>query len=273
MISLSNPSSLYRRAVALALGMLAQAALAAPVFQINTDGSGLAGATSIASLNVTGVGFVQTSPDANAPYLFRFSESGAYRALNEAGTGAFGSRDLTITYTTSGTGSFLDPGALTFDAGIINVYSDAAFDFGTATANYGANNGTLIATFDIFGGGPGAGGLVKVIARARAGSMLDGYFFDADGRDMSTAANTEMTLSVFNQMVNPDQMMISEVICGLADYKGPGCDGTPFFNSQLAFAVQDGGSASLSTVPEPPPLTLLGLSLATLALMRPRRRT
>lgn len=96
----------------LSFALLAQTALASPTWQLNPEGSGASGAVPITALNVGGVGFVQIIPDSSNPTQFTFLEHGAYQAVQSDGTTPFGTRDLTITYSVSGSGSFLNPGAL-----------------------------------------------------------------------------------------------------------------------------------------------------------------
>lgn len=245
-----------------------QAVHAAPVWQVNPGGTGPGGAVAVQALNVGGAGFVQIIPDAANPTAFTFIEHGAYQALQADGVTPFGSRDLTITYAVSGSGSFLDPAALRFNAGSIRLFSDSVFDFGSAAGHYGADNGTALARFDVIGGGVNASGLVNVSAALVGGSLLPGYLFAADGSDLAGTSGVLMNLGVFNQPTQPDGLFVSEIICGLAAYTGPGCDGTPYANSPLAFAVRDGGFVGI-TVPEP---GSLGISLAGLGLLGFARR-
>lgn len=251
-------------ACALALAGCSLWAQAAPTWQINTAGTGPAGATALASLDVAGVGFVQILPDANDPLAFTFIEHGAYRAVQADGTTPFGGNDLTIRYMVGGSGSFLDPSVIRFDSGNIELYSDPAFDFGTTAGNYGADNGTLVARLSVLGGGTAPGGLVTMEAAVIAGSLLPGYFFAADGTDFAALAKVVFSLGVFNQPTLPDALMVSEIICGMAGYAGPGCNGAEYVNTPLAFAVRDGGYVSVTAVPEPP---TAGLAIAGLGLL------
>jgi len=254
----------------------AQGASAAPTWQVNPLGTGPTGAINTSVLDVGGVGFVQIIPSADASGSFQFVEHGAYQLL-QPGTGtAFPGADLTVSYSVSGVGSFLDPLALKFTAGSINMFSDINHDFGSDAAHYGADNGTLIARFNVFGGGIDATGLVSVKALIDAGSMLPGYLFSGSGVDLAGSAETSIELGVFNQTTAPDPLLVSEIVCGLAGHTGAGCNDSPaeFVNSPLAFTVRDGGFAAvIAAVPEPETLVLLlsGLIGLRLTVPRPRR--
>jgi opacity protein-like surface antigen len=143
---------------ALALALSSQAAQAAPEWKINPDGTGAGSATTVSTLDVGGAGFVQILPDIDGP-TFQFVEHGAYQVLK-----AFGTRDLTVTYSVSGTGDFWNPAALRFTSGAIDLYADPISDFASAASNYGADNGTHVARFSVFDGGVTPFGMVGVQA-------------------------------------------------------------------------------------------------------------
>lgn len=260
-------------ACAAALAVLAPLAQAVPVWQLNTAGSGLDEAVALNTLNVAGVGFVQILPDPAHPAAFTFVEYGAYRAVREDGMTPFGTQDLTIRYNVTGRGSFLDPGNISFSAGSVELYADPVFDFATEASAYGADNGTLMARLAVLGGGTEASGLVTISATVVPGSLLPGYLFGADGTDLANAAKVLFSLGIHNQVAVPDDLLISEIVCGMAGYSGAGCDGSTFVNTPLAFTVRDGGYASVSFIPEPPAASLALAALGLLGAVHRRRRT
>lgn len=248
----------------LATALFAHTAQAAPDWQINLSGQGIAGATAVSEVQVGGVGFVEILP--SSPTDFTFVEHGAYRLAMP------GAQEITVTYSVIGSGLFANPFALHFNSGSINLFADPGFDFATGAAHYGANNGSFLGSFSIFDGGVANTGMISLSARLDAGSLVSGYFFDAGGNDLANADNVLMQLGVFNETTAPDALLVSEIVCGLAGYAGPGCDGTPYANSPMAFTVRDGGAISLAAVPEPATSALLiaGLGLIPWAMRRRR---
>ncbi|ANQ86608.1 hypothetical protein dqs_3591 [Azoarcus olearius] len=250
---------------ALALTAIAPVAQAAPVWMVNPEGTGAAGASALQTLGVAGVGFVQLTPDAANPANFTFVEYGAYRAVKGDGTTPYGSNDLTIRYTVSGSGSFLNPASIGFSSGSVEIYSDAAFDYGTSNGTYGADNGTLIAKLSVVGGNTDTTtGAVTISAGVIPGSMLAGYFFDAAGNDLAGFARVLFSMNLRNQFAAPEPLLVSEIVCEMAGHTGAGCDGTPFLPTQFAFLVRDSGFATVQVVPEPP---AGGLALAAVGLL------
>lgn len=269
-----SANGLIRHLSALALLCASQFAIASPAWQINTTGLGAGGATAVSSIAVGGVGFVQILPEGPPSPDYTFIENGAYQLVQPNGS-PFGTNDITVTYAIGGSGSFINPLALSFTSGVINLYVDSVFDFASAASNYGADNGTLLGSFSVLSGGMNTSGLVSLQARLDPGTLLAGYLFDAAGNDLSTAANVLLDLGIYNQVTTPTDLLVSEIVCGLANHGGANCLNTPFANSALAFTVADGGSVSLSVVPEPASLALLlaglGLIPATTRLRNGQR--
>lgn len=246
---------------------------AASSWQINPAGTGVAGASAVTAVDVGGVGFVQIQPDVTNPAAFVFVEHGAYQVLQADQVTPFGSQDLTVTYSITGNGSLFDPTALRFTAGTIDMFVDPVFDFASAAGAYGADNGTRIASFEVFDGGLSSAGLVTLSARLIAGSLAGGYLFSASGDDLASRSGVFLTLGVFNERdASPDALLVSEIACDMASYGGPGCNGASYVDSPFAYAVRDGGFATISAVPEPATTGMLLAGLGVLGAKVRRRR-
>jgi hypothetical protein len=249
----------------LAIALSSHSAFAAGDWMLNPTGSGSASASSLSALNVGGVGYIQFIPDALNPALYTFIEHGAYQSLNANRTGPFGASDLTVTYSATGSGSFIDPSALKITSGQVDLYSDANFDFATPAATYGADDGAHVGSFKISNGYvSGSDGTVTVLATGVTGSFAAGYLFDAQGADMSSAAGIQLVLTVLNQPSKPTPIVMSEIACGMAGV----CTYNPFLPAMTAVDV---GSVSISAVPEPESAAMLLAGLVLLAVVAHRR--
>lgn len=252
-----------------ALALSTHSAFAASDWQINSLGTGAGAASGVSSVNVGGVGYVQLLPStSDAPFTFTFVENGAYRILAADGS-PFGGNDLTAIYSAVGSGSQIDPSALHMNGGHIDLYSDSNFDFASSEANYGADNGKLIASFNITGGHVAdAQGTVAVQATGIAGSFAQGYLFTANGTDMANLSGVQLQLNLANSPIVPSPLVISEIVCGLAN----ACPGGSVILSPAAFTVQDTGTVSISAVPEPESAAMLLAGLGLIAAIARRRR-
>lgn len=276
-LHLSRVPRLARVGVTL-LGLCSLPAFATPQWHLSSTGSGLDDATAVTTVDVHTSGFVQVTPTSESTFLF--NENGAAQLRSPTGTPPFGTNDITVLYSVVGLGNFLpgfvaDMTSLNFVGGAIQLFSDSNLDYGSADGSYGAGNGTQFAAFEVSGGWMDFtfdGLRANVIASLLPGSLLPGYFFDEQGRDMVTAELVQLTLGLnFTVIPDPDAAHLSDVICGMGGYTGPGCDGTAFVPTPAAAAIRDGGYASVEAifrVPEPATLLLLSAALVALATRR-----
>jgi hypothetical protein len=264
-----------------------------------TDGSAACSGASYASgtlmsqyADLVGPSVIETTvPDGSGN--FTFDEYGALNSPGHDGGSAYTTGNyITATFTGSGSGT-LD-GPITFDAysgglGVINVYSDTVDNFGSATyplTVYGADDGTLIATFLVQSGDGSidATGIPngQITLTGLASYMLPNYFFDATGTDLSTLVGTPsaavLGFATTNASYtdNPSTVVVSDIVNGFAGI-------SPFLNQ---LPVGDGGTHQIgqfvvgnngqyrlltTTVPEPATLTLFGAGLIGLGAGARRR--
>lgn len=273
------------RAAVLAVSALAVASSAsAASVSFNTVGDGIAGAVAItAPIGVQGSGFVLARTD-QATGQMLFSEVGAYRMTGSDGSSPIGAHDISLAYFVNG---LINPltGGLSFTDGGFNLYSDANFNFGSASSDpaiiFGANDGERIASFVISGGAGSPGGSVHLVGQAIPASIHPGYFFSASGEDLSSSNNLQFTVDIGNVIdLAPSATVVSEIVCKAFAFPGPGCNGMDYANTPYYFVVTDGGFATLSsadrpgTVPEPgsAALALFGLVGVGFGRVRSRRK-
>ena len=244
---------------------------AANPFQIATDGSGLASAQLLSSFDLGGHGFVFQYMDPTSG-LPMFQENGAFRIVASDGVSPIGTNDLTLTYALWGTADPLS-GLISLIGGGFDLYSDSSFDFGTSTGIYGADDGTHVASFLVTGGSgdPMGTHLVSMSAQLVAGSLLPGYLFTADHRDMSQLASVTLDASFVDNVATPDATAVEELVCEQAGLAALGCQGTAYANQiPYYFLVEDSASVTLNAVPVPGSLCLGALGLAMLGMHRRR---
>jgi hypothetical protein len=248
-------------------------------------------------LDITGPSYVRTSvPDGGGN--FSFTESGALTTVNHDGGAVYAgnftaANEITALFQVNGTAQL--NGALTFTSGTINVYSQLGTkNFATntlavapaGTIFYGANDGTLIGTFDVlFGDGTiNASGIPngQETIVARATFLAPGYWIDPNGVTSLVGSPTGdlfgFATTNASRTVNATAPVISNIIgafAGVAGYTNPGClPGTctaasPTGAGTGSFTISNNGQFRL--VPEPGSVAITGLALALMGVFGRRR--
>ena len=233
---------------------------------IDVDGVGGTAPVQVSQfLDIVGPAYVQNNLGAGT-----FTEFGAFKAVGHDGGAALpGSAELTGTLTATGTVSL--GGTVSFTGGTVNVFSDAGNDFATTAGIYGANNGTLIGSFNILPGGGGpidATGVPNgfITANLEATFLAPGFFLAPDGVTNLSSLGLVLGFSTTNasHTANPSQTVQDEIGCQGLLSQPPGCNppNTPpsslFLGANGQFRV---------AIPEPSSLMLLGGGLLVLGLL------
>lgn len=213
--------------------------------------------------DIVGNSYIQLTPTGGDN--FTFLEDGIFVVQgHDGGIAVSADRQITATFTDgAGTGSFDGPISFTPGVGILNVYSDASFNYGTPTGIYGADDGTLIGTFVLsFGEGtvdPSGIPNGELSLALQATSLTPGFFIAPDGTtDLSTLVDEGLIFGFVTTnasfVENPSATLVSE----LSELVG-----APIVNDVAAgsFIVSNNGQFRLSTVPEPGVAALLGLGM------------
>jgi hypothetical protein len=243
-------------------------------------------------LDITGPSYVRTSvPDGGGN--FTFTESGALTTTAHDGGAVYAggfTNTSEITALFQVTGNATLGGALTFTGGTINVYSQVGTkNFASNTLPgtiYGANDGTLIGTFNVVSGDGTIGitgipnGQETIVAQATF--LAPGYWISPDGvSDLSGAPAGELfgfATTNASRTVNASATVISNIIgafAGVAGYTNPGClPGTctaasPTGAGTGSFTISNNGQFRL--IPEPGSVAITGLALALMGVFARRR--
>jgi hypothetical protein len=253
----------------------------------NPTGGGFAGGQIINEyLDVNGNAFIQLTPTSAS--TFNFVEHAVFNITQADSNGQlfplnFAGGNISATFEAYGSGNF--SGAFTFTGGKITMYHNPTNgQYGTTAGIYGANLGTVIASFDVLAGGggdvdgsgsPTNNGQISVNAKASTpGGLKAGYFFRGNGSDLANEDILSFAFTNANTVGAPTSRLVSEVACQYAAYAGPGCAGGTYKNvAGSHFFVSNNGQFKLaSEVPEPGSLALLGLAMLGAGVVSRKRK-
>lgn len=269
--------SLKKLACATAVAITAGAVQAEPVLNnwvFNPNGGGYENGQVINEyLDINGNAFIDLTSTGGTS--FSFTEHAVFNIVQADGNGQlfpvnYSGGNITAIFDARGTGNF--SGAFSFTGGTIRMYQNPTDgQYGSTDGIYGANLGNLIGTFDVLAGGGGTvdasgeptnNGEVSVFARAGAGSLDEGYFFNSDGTDLSSSPILAFAFTDANTVGRPTGRQVDEVICEYAGFTGNGCNGSGYANAPRDyFFLSTNGQFKLGEVPEPGSLALFGIAL------------
>lgn len=251
----------------LALFLVPGMVLAAPFTNWSLSLDGVNSMTIPSYLTISGLGYIENTPTVSG---FDFEEWAVFQALannyGETIQNVFPAYQLTGSLYGFGT---VEGGAFSFDGGTLDIYVNTPRVYGTSSSDlYGAEAGTMIASFDLVSGGgavePDTTPSGSVDAQFISSFLLPGYFFDPAGNDIALQPYPIQWLFALSNLtasyetggaVNPDFTAALLDTFGLV-----ATDDVPF-----SFFVSNSGEFTIGVVPEPGTILLLGAGLLGLA--------
>jgi hypothetical protein len=272
----------------------AGAANAGPVLNnwvFNPTGGGFSGGQVINEyLDVNGNAFIQLTNTGNGSFSFR--ETAVFNITQADSNGqlfpmTYAGGNITATFTAEGTGTF--GGAFSFTGGTIRMYQNQTNgQYGSTAGHYGADLGNVIAEFNVLAGGGGFvnangspvnNGQVSVFASASPGMLDSGYFFRANGADLSEESILSFAFTNANTVGRPNTTQVSEIVCEYAGFTAAGCTRAAYRNrAGEYFFISGNGQFKLAEVdaqvPEPGSLALFAVAMlgAGVAVRRRNRK-
>ena len=246
----------------------------------DVNGTGTGGFISpVDEMTLLGITLNNSTPDSTYPNNGTFIALSTLQVENFqndniiiGGTGVNNSYQITLVMNT--TGSYVRGisglNELTFLTGTLNMYLDASLNYGSTAGLFGADDGTLIASFDLMNGS----GLMdyrianpdgRTNIEFGATYLIPGYWFDPSGSDMSLSGNVPLIVGLTdsnNQVIrNASPTAKTELTStGLIwTAQGDLDNYTTFLSTNGSFAPAP------SPVPEPATMLLLGLGLIGIA--------
>lgn len=251
---------------------------------LGTASSGSAINTGVNNLDFNGESLVVNSVGADNNTLtstdvavFNFLAKNGGTALNLGSPAG----QYTAVLQATDTGS-LSGGSFTFTGGTLDFYYNTAQKYGTSATEYGAgatDGGLLIGSFKVLntgnpnsGGGfinpdgtPTANGQISLTAQST--SLLSGFWNTPADIVMAMGFATSNAHLDTASPINSNLTTSLDVLAGVA----PGSITTN--NPPLQMFIQNGGQFTLSQVPEPGTIALLGIGMLGLGLGSKKRRT